>query len=162
MTISTLNLDSTNESLFSDLIKMSFEGTEDSKIENWFSYEEMILNIMNSRGVCLIASEEGKICAAIYAQAENPINGKEGIEKWIINLLAVLPSHQGKSIGKKLVFEIEEIARKKGVKKIFVTTNELDKHVQMFYMGLGYEYAGTVKDYQYGNQNSASFFLKYL
>jgi ribosomal protein S18 acetylase RimI-like enzyme len=122
----------------------------------------MVKNLQMGRSACFFAVENNKISALVYAQTESPINGKEGTEKWILNLLAVLPECQGRGIGKKLVTKVEEIAKKKGAKKIFVTTNELDRPVQLFYERLGYKFAGRVQDYQYGLNNSALFFLKQL
>jgi len=151
-----------NNKSFSSLIKKSFKGSEDAHMENWFSYDEMLANIGTGRGVCLFASDNGVICASVYAQTENPINGREGTEKWIINLLAVLPEYEGRGVGTKLIYAIEEHARNKGAIKIFVTTNEPDRPVQLFYMGRGYNFAGRVEDYQYGEGNTAMFFMKYL
>jgi len=99
---------------------------------------------------------------AVYAQAESPINGSEGLEKWVINLMSVQPDRSGAGIGTALIATLEQEARHRGVIKIFVFANETDLKVQGFYQKNGYQFAGRIQDYQYGKNNSAVFLLKYL
>lgn len=146
-----------------DLISSSFSSTSDSSIEEWFSFSEMEKMIFQEKGVCIKAVDnKNQIVGIIYAQQESLINGKEGREKWVINMMAVLPDLTGKGIGSGLIKTIEEHARKRQVKKMFVFTNKEDNKVINFYKKNNYEDAGWIKDYQYEENNSAVFLLKYL
>ncbi len=145
------------------VVEKSFSVTPDSLISEWFSFSEMIKNIHEGRGVCLKAvSGDNQLLGILYAQQENPINGKEGLDKWVIVLAAVLPDQSGKGVGSALLTEAEDVAKERGASKMFVYTNKDDEKVINFYRKNGYEDAGWIKDYQYGKDNSAVFLLKYL
>lgn len=146
-----------------DLVSSSFSSTSDSSIKEWFSFSEMEKMIVQKRGVCIKAiDDKDKLVGAIYAQQESTINGKEGVEKWVILLTAIHPDFTGKKIGSGLLKAIEKSAKKMKVKKLFVFTNKGDKKVINFYKKNNYKDAGWIKDYQYGQNNSAVFLLKYL
>jgi len=141
----------------------SFVSTPDSSLEEWFSFDQMQMYIAEGRGMCLKAvSDEGEVVGMIYAQQENPINGKEGLDKWVIVIAAVNPDQTGRGVGSGLLQAMEEHARQKGASKMFVYTNKDDDKVIHFYQKNGYEDAGWIRDYQYGRGNSAVFLLKYL
>ncbi len=149
-----------------DLINVAtkaFCATPDSDLSDWFSFSEMEKMINQNTGLCLKAvGDENQIIGMIYAQQESLINGKEGQEKWVIVITAVDPSETGKGIGSKLLEELENSLRQRKIKKIFVYTNKGDEKVVNFYKQNDYEDAGWIKDYQYGQGNSAVFLLKYL
>ena len=149
-----------------ELIKVaeaSFAKTPDASLKEWFSFEEMKKQIELGRGICIKAvSESGDIIGLTYAQQENPINGPEGEEKWVIVLAGVDPSASGKGVGSALLGGIEKAAKNGNATKMFVFTNKDDLDVISFYKKNGYEDAGWVRDYQYGKDNSAVFLLKYL
>lgn len=141
----------------------AFASTDDSSLEEWFSFDQMVQAIEQSRGVCIKATEEsGEIVGMTYAQQENPINGKEGLEKWVIVIAAVKKGHSGKGIGSGLLSAIEKEAKEQGAVKMFVYTNKDDEDVVSFYKKNTYEDAGWIRDYQFGENNSAIFLLKYL
>ena len=141
----------------------SFLETPDSSLEEWFSFEQMQKYIDEGRGMCIKAvSDDGEIVGMIYAQQENPINGKEGLDKWIIVIASVKAGVTGSGIGSGLLKAMEEFVRKQGASKMFVYTNRDDEQVVHFYQKNGYEDAGWIRDYQYGQGNSAVFLLKYL
>ncbi len=141
----------------------SFSATPDSSLEEWFSFNQMQEYIQQGRGMCLKAtSENGEIVGMIYAQQENPINGKEGLDKWVIVIAAVKAGETGSGIGSGLLKAMEEYVRQQGASKLFVYTNKEDETVVNFYRKNGYEDAGWIRDYQYGQGNSAVFLLKYL
>jgi len=145
------------------IVEGAFSSTPDSSIGKWFSFKEMTHQITSHRGVCIKAvSDDEKILGIIYAQQENPINGAEGLEKWVIVLTAVDSTITGQGIGSILLKEIEHQALEKGAIKIFVYTNKNDANVIHFYKKNGYEDAGWIKDYQYGKGNSATFLIKFL
>lgn len=141
----------------------SFSVTPDSSLDEWFSFDEMQNAIKLGRGACIKALDNsGKTVGMIYAQQENPINGKEGLDKWVVVIAAVNPDQTGTGVGSGLLQAMEEHAKKQGASKMFVYTNKDDDKVVHFYQKNGYEDAGWIKDYQYGQGNSAVFLLKYL
>lgn len=141
----------------------AFASTDDSSLEEWFSFDQMAQAIEQSRGACIKAIDEsGEVVGMTYAQQENPINGKEGLEKWVIVIAAVKEGYSGKGIGSGLLSAIEKEAKKQGAVKMFVYTNKDDEDVVSFYKKNAYEDADWIRDYQYGENNSAVFLLKYL
>jgi len=143
--------------------RVAFSATTDSSLSEWFSFPYMEKMISESRGLCLKAvGEDGNVAGIMYAQQESPINGKEGEEKWVVIIAGVDPKYAGQGVGSLLLKVLEAQARSKGAKKMFVFTNKNDDKVISFYHKNGYEDAGSVKDYQYGSENSAVFLLKYL
>lgn len=141
----------------------SFSATPDSSLDEWFSFEEMEKAIKSERGACIKAVDDaGQVVGMIYAQQENPINGKEGLDKWVIVIAAVNPDQTGSGVGSGLLKAIEEHVKSQGASKMFVYTNKDDEKVVHFYQKNGYEDAGWIRDYQYGQGNSAVFLLKYL
>lgn len=146
-----------------EVAQRAFSSTPDSSLSEWFSFESMQEYIKNGRGLCLKAvNENNKIVGMMYAQQESPINGKEGLEKWVVILAAVTPEASGSGIGAYLLKEMETQAIERGAVKMFVYTNKDDERVIHFYQKNGYEDAGWIRDYQYGKGNSAVFLLKYL
>ncbi len=161
MEITPINL-SEDLAKVEDVANKAFSVTPDSSLEEWFSFDEMKKNIESGRGVCLKAIENNEIVGMIYAQQESPINGKEGLDKWVIAMAAVVPETTGKGIGSQLLTELEKAALVQNASKMFVYTNKDDKKVINFYKKNGYEDAGWIKDYQYGKDNTPVFLLKYI
>ncbi len=144
------------------VIAKAFSDTPDMNLDIWFSFSEMSKIILEGRGVCLKAISENKIVGMIFAKQESPVNGKEGLEKWVIVVIAVDPDMADKGVGSLLLAEVEKEAQDMGALKMFVYTNFDDERVIHFYKKNNYQDAGYIKDYQYGKDNSAVFLLKYL
>ncbi len=103
------------------VVESSFSETQDSLLEEWFSFLEMEKMIREDRGLCLKAvSDDGDMVGIIYAQQESPINGKEGIEKWVIVVVGVDQKHSGKGLGSFLLKELEERVKGGGVKNVYL------------------------------------------
>lgn len=144
-----------------EVIRLAFSETSDSNIDDWFSLEEMSNSIKSGVGACFKAFESGdKIVGIVHGQQENPINGREGIEKWIVTNIAVIPNRTGQGIGGKLLNAIESEAVKNGATKIYTHTNKGDSKVINFYKKYGYSDAGYVDHYYY--DSSAVFLIKVL
>ncbi|CAN5184678.1 hypothetical protein BH09PAT2_BH09PAT2_05400 [soil metagenome] len=144
-----------------NLITLTFSSTPDANTTEWFSMDEMVSSIRLGKGHCLKAINNlGEIIGMIHAQIENPINGREGKEKWVITNISISPQETGKGIGGKLLEAIEIIGKEKGAIKMYVHTNIDDEKVIHFYKKNNYEFAGTIKDYYY--EGSAIFLIKYL
>jgi ribosomal protein S18 acetylase RimI-like enzyme len=146
-----------------EVAEKAFSSTPDSSLEEWFSFPVMEDMIAENRGTCIKAvSDTGEVQGMIYAQQENPINGKEGVEKWVIVIAAVKEGTTGNGVGSGLLQAMEEHAKQRGATKLFTYTNKDDSRVVRFYQKNGYQDAGWIKDYQYGKDNSAVFLVKYL
>lgn len=161
MNITVVDLEKDINELIS-VANKAFLTTPDADLSNWFSFEEMKKMINQNTGLCLKAVDDNKILGMIYAQQESLINGKEGKEKWVIVITAVNPKNSEQGIGSNLLKELENVLNNRGIKKLFVYTNKDDTQVINFYKQNDYEDAGWIKDYQYGQGNSAVFLLKYL
>src|SRR3989344_8238144 len=143
--------------------KKSFSVTPDATLAEWFNFDYMVKMIKEDRGLCLKAvADNNDIAGMIFALQESPINGKEGVEKWVIIIAGVDPKYTNQGIGTLLFQKLEELVKVRGVKKMFTYTNKDDIKVINFYRKNGYEDAGWIKDYQYGKDNSAAFLLKSL
>ncbi len=94
-----------------EVAESAFSTTDDSSLEEWFSFEQMVKMVAQGRGTCIKAVNE---------------------------------------------------AKKQGAAKMFVYTNKDDAEVVSFYKKNGYDEAGWIRDYQYGENNSAVFLLKHL
>lgn len=141
----------------------AFADGSDSSLSDWLSFKEIEKQISIGKGICLKAIDEsGKILGITYAEQERPVNGREGLEKWVVILAAVLKSESGKGIGSQLLSSLEESISSLGGVKIFIFTNEGDEQVINFYKKNGYRDVGRIENYQYGKGNSAVFLLKYL
>lgn len=163
MTILPLTSTKLNIQSLSELAQNAFSGSEDVDINKWFSFEYMLKQIDEGYGICLVSQgDDDKLLGYIYAQRENPINGLEGNEKWVIVITAVAPQSSGSGIGSALLSAIGKVAKDNGAVKMFVYTNETDHKVIHFYHENGFVDAGRIKDYQYGHNNSPVFMLKYL
>ena len=78
-----------------------------------------------------------------------------------IGLIATVKEARGKNVGKSLMIAFEKWARKNGVRKIYVDTNENNKTAQIFYIKCGYVPESYMKDY-YKNGLAGINFAKYL
>jgi ribosomal protein S18 acetylase RimI-like enzyme len=143
--------------------RAAFSTTPDASLDEWLSFSYMKEMILEGRGYALKAlTDEEEVAGIIYAQQENPVNSKEGEEKWVIIIAGIDPKYTGQGVGSLLLKDLESLAKQKQVKKLFTFTNKDDEQVIHFYRKNGYEDAGWIKDYQYGNGNSAVFLLKHL
>lgn len=61
--------------------------------------------------------------------------------------LAVLPEERGQGLGKKLLFELERVAREKQVRTMFLEVRESNQAAKALYLNAGYEYLGRRKKY---------------
>lgn len=145
------------------IAEKAFGGNTDAELSEWFSFAEMTRMVQEGAGICVGAtSDKDELIGWMYAQQESPINGPEGAEKWVIIMAAIDPQSSGSGVGSKLLKELEHGAHDRGARKMFVFTNDGDDRVINFYHKCGYKNAGRIDDYQYGENNSAVFLLKYL
>lgn len=86
--------------------------------------------------VFLLAEEKGKFLG--FAAYE--LNYSEG-EKSKLHKIYVLPSAQGKGLGKKLIQEVSDQAKEKGQKSLLLNVNKFNKPAIDFYAYLGFKEA---------------------
>ena len=145
------------------LVKDSFADGEDGVLEEWLSFDYMKFMIEEKRGLCVkIVTDEGESIGMVYGQQENPVNGREGVSKWVVVVMCIHPECTGGGVGGRLLAAFEKELKFLKVEKIFTYTNHDDEQVINFYRKNGYRDAGVVKNYQYGKDNSAAFLVKYL
>lgn len=161
MTISPITTSEEME-LAKQVVVDSFSESPDAGLDEWLSFEEMLSQIEEKRGLGLLAKEGDNPVGMIYAQQENPVNSKEGTEKWVVIVAGVVPESTGSGVGTTLLKALEGEVKNRGGVKMFIFTNDDDEQVINFYKKNGYKDAGYIKDYQYGKDNTAVFLLKYL
>ena len=86
--------------------------------------------------VFLLAEEEEKFLG--FAAYE--LNNCEG-EKAKLHKIYILPSAQGKGLGKKLILEVSDQAREKGQKSLLLNVNKFNQPAIDFYKYLGFREA---------------------
>lgn len=135
-----------------------FSSDQEQRLDDWFSVEEMLKNILY--GALIEARNEDDILiGAIYIAKQNPITWPDG-KKMEIFILGVDPDYTRQGIAKELLYRAEQYAKEIGAKKIIINTHVLQEQVQSIYKHLGYKTIGILEDY-YDNGN-AIFFSKDL
>lgn len=143
----------------------AFGDSADADISQWFSFPQMVRDIGEGHGACVVAKDEnGGTLGWSYAGQESPINGPEGAEKWVIVAEVVDPERAQQGIGSKLLNAIQEQATNSGANKLFAYTTDSEENagVVEFYEKNGFQIAGRIQDYQYGKGNSAIWLMKWL
>jgi len=92
----------------------------------------------------------------LVARVQNEIAGfaimHVGMEEARLNLLAVLPAHRRKGIGRRLVQWLEESALVAGVSVVYLEVRAGAGGAQHFYAKLGYVRVQRVRDYYAGRE----------
>ena len=105
-----------------------------------------------SNGVCLVSRVKHEIAGFIIGRIHIE---KESISSHILTV-DVLPRYHCKGIGLKLLEEIEEIFRNKGVKKCQLEVQEDNIPALKLYKKVGYKEAKILENY-YGATNGIRF-----
>lgn len=92
--------------------------------------------LQNKMAVILAAFESDKIVGGLVAFEMTPIHGTK---EFYIYDIAVHPEHQKKGVGSKIVEQIKEEARERGVGTIFVEAESEDEGAVAFYRAIGGE-----------------------
>lgn len=127
-----------NEKDFYDLVVLFnevFEATNDVNKENI----RRLLN--NSSFVCFVSYIDKKIVGGLTAY-ELEMYDQEGSSMYIYDL-AVSKEYQRNGIGTRLVNEMMDYCRLKGIKDMFVQADGVDKHAVQFYKKIGGEQSET-------------------
>jgi len=100
-----------------------------------YSQQNLYYQLTNGYRIILVAYEEEKPLG--FAMIDEPYGGVS-----FLRFLAVDKNHQGKGVGKTLVFEWEKIAKSQGCHKMEVASYPL---VSSFYEKCGFEKEGLKK-----------------
>jgi ribosomal protein S18 acetylase RimI-like enzyme len=156
MKIIPAGIDKLND--FQQVITLAFSSTPDEDLGEWYSFNKVEKSLDSSMGKAFLAVKENITVGAVHAQPESPIFGKEGLNKWQITNIGVLPSHQRQGIGGRLLKTIEDEAKRIKVEKLIVHTNPDDRRAVSFYIKYDYKPVGIIEDYYY--RGPAQFFIK--
>jgi acetyltransferase len=92
----------------------------------------------------LVARDGGRIVGSGQLAYESKPNGRHRAE---INKVMVLPSHRRRGIAAEIMRALEQCARDRGIRLLFLDTAEGEGGAQRFYESLGYLYAGGIPGY---------------
>ena len=97
-----------------------------------------------SRSVFVARDDDGRIVGSGQLAYESKPNGRHRAE---INKVMVLPAHRRRGIAADLMRGLEQCARERNIRLLFLDTAEGEGGAQRFYESLGYVYAGGIPDY---------------
>lgn len=103
-------------------------------LDRMYNLKTLESQLLEKGQVFLLAEEEGKYLG--FAAYE--LNNSEG-EKAKLNKIYVLPSAQGKGMGKKLIVEVSNQAKAKGQKSLLLNVNKFNQPAIEFYVYLGFK-----------------------
>ncbi len=92
----------------------------------------------------LVAREDGRIVGSAQLAYESKPNGRHRAE---VNKVMVLPSHRRRGVAAELMRALEQCARERAIRLLFLDTAEGSGGAQRFYESLGYVYCGGIPDY---------------
>lgn len=105
---------------------------------------EAIKDLIHTPGITILKYSEGnEILACVELKNEN--------EKLYLGMLTVKPTLQGKGIGKLLLKEAEEEAKRQHCKSIFMTVISVRKELIDWYMRHGYKPTGEKKPFAFSD-----------
>lgn len=132
-------------------------GLED--VTQWTTVNSMQQFLDTGQWIALIAMAQkpGKNtepCGAIIA-------GFEEERRLWIELLVVAQDYRRKSVASALVTQLEEVGKEQGCRALFVDLDDDNKPAMQFYLGVGFQNAGIIREYYYDGTN-AIILLKHL
>ncbi|MGH2548384.1 MAG: GNAT family N-acetyltransferase [Thermomicrobiales bacterium] len=117
--------------------------------------------VLGPSTVLLIAEDRGRIVGTGQLDLAMRANGRNRAE---VCKVLVLPSEQGKGIGKSLMLALETEARRENRGLLHLDTNEGDKSNRL-YTTVGYTAVGTIPDWATsgdGSLHGTTFYYKVL
>jgi GNAT superfamily N-acetyltransferase len=98
--------------------------------------ERIALVLGDPRQQLLLAEVEGHACGLVALDLRYSLT--RGADQARITALVVDPGHSRRGIGRRLLREVEAIARRDGIARIEVTSNVRRSEAHAFYHGCGY------------------------
>ncbi len=96
------------------------------------------------RTVLVARDETGRIAGSGQLVFETRPNGRHRAE---ISKLLVLPSHRRRGIATRIMHALEQAARERAIRMLFLDTSEGPGGARELYEALGYQYAGGIPDW---------------
>jgi ribosomal protein S18 acetylase RimI-like enzyme len=109
----------------------------------YFWIKKVLPRIGDDALTVAVASEDGKIAGSVQLDCETPPNQ---VHRADIKKLLVHPQFQRRGIGRRLMTEIEQVARRLGRTLLTLDTRSGDKG-ETLYQSLGYITAGLIPNY---------------
>lgn len=104
-------------------------------------------------GVGIVAEDEGLVVGFLTGMAV--------VDEFHLHNLAVHPDFRGRGIGRSLLEAAESLCSQRDFRRMLLEAREDNEPARQLYLGLGFEAAGTRKDY-YGPGQNAYIYIKHL
>jgi len=104
-------------------------------------------------GISLVAEDEGLIVGFL--------SGMAVVDEFRLHNIAVHPDFRGRGVGRGLIEAVESLCRQRDFRRILLEVRKGNEAARRLYLGLGFEAAGTRKDF-YGPGQDANLYIKYL
>lgn len=104
-------------------------------------------------GISLVAEDEGLIVGFL--------SGMAVVDEFRMHNIAVHPDFRGRGVGRGLIEAVESLCRQRDFQRILLEVRKDNEVARRLYLGLGFEAAGTRKDF-YGPGQDAYLYSKYL
>lgn len=104
-------------------------------------------------GISLVAEDEGLIVGFL--------SGMVVVDEFRLHNIAVHPDFRGRGVGRGLIEAVESLCRERDFRRILLEVRKDNEVARRLYLGLGFEAAGTRKDF-YGPGQDAYLYSKYL
>ncbi len=104
-------------------------------------------------GVGMVAEDEGLVVGFMTGMAV--------VDEFHLHNLAVHPDFRGRGVARGLLKAAESLCRQRDFRRILLEVREDNQAARNLYLGLGFEAAGTRKDY-YGPGQNANVYKKHL
>ena len=134
------------------------EENANQLIDEWFSTEEMS-KYLEDGNLLEARTESNELVGVAFVGKQNPITWPDG-KKTELFVFAVHPEYRRHGLGKKLLMQVEEGAKKLGSVKLILNAHILQKQMHDWYVKNGFTEIGVLRNY-YDN-GDAKFFSKTL
>jgi len=104
-------------------------------------------------GISLVAEDEGLIVGFL--------SGMAVVDEFRLHNIAVHPDFRGRGVGRRLIEAVESLCRQRDFQRILLEVRKDNEVARRLYQDLGFEAAGTRKDF-YGPGQDAHLYIKYL
>ncbi len=104
-------------------------------------------------GIGLVAEDEGLVVGFLTGMAV--------VDEFHLHNLAVHPDFRGRGVARGLLEAAESLCRQRDFRRILLEIREDNEAARNLYLSLGFEAAGTRKDF-YGPSQNAYMYMKYL
>lgn len=143
-----------------DLLHRAYRRLSDTGLRYMATHQsEEVTRERISKGTCLVALEDGRICGTILFRNPQQTSGSAWYDRPDVASLAqfaVDPDLQAKGIGLRLLMQVEAMARGAGAREIALDTAEPATHLVAWYTRLGYRF---VEHAQWSHTNYRSVIL---